>query len=247
MNPINRKPISIVLVVLLTLSLAVVGCKRQAVQDLPGLPEEEGAADATAEAAGDEGEAMLDLAEQHTDQEGEGEIPEESPIPTETTPEDIEPPPTEAPPEPTPEITTPEPTEAPTEEASPEAETPAPTEEAAAAATGPQTHVVQPGENLFRIALRYGTTVERLAQVNGITNPARIYVGQKLTIPGTGDGGETPPPRGDGATTHVVQPGENLFRIALRYNYDYFYLARYNGISNPSTIYPGQVIKIPQN
>ncbi|NBD35790.1 MAG: LysM peptidoglycan-binding domain-containing protein, partial [Chloroflexi bacterium] len=124
--------------------------------------------------------------------------------------------------------------------------TPIPSEEETAATSAPQTHIVQAGENLFRIALRYGTTVERLAQVNGITNPARIYVGQKLTIPGTGDS-EPPPPSGDGVTTHVVQPGENLFRIALRYNYDYFYLARYNGISNPATIYPGQKITIPQN
>ncbi|MFP4394902.1 MAG: LysM peptidoglycan-binding domain-containing protein [Anaerolineales bacterium] len=256
MNPINHKPMSIVLVILLMLSLAFVGCKRQAVQDLPGLPEEEGTADATAEAAGDEGEAILDLAEENTEQqEGEGEEGleedleeglEDPPLVTEETPESTEPTATEAPPEPTPEITTPEPTEVPTEEAPPEAETPAPTEEAAAV-TGPQTHVVQAGENLFRIALRYGTTVERLAQVNGITNPARIHVGQKITIPGTGEDGETPPPSGDGATTHVVQAGENLFRIALRYNYDYFYLARYNGITNPATIYPGQVIKIPQN
>ncbi len=243
----NRKPVSLVLVVLLMLSLVFVGCKRTAAPDLPDIPEEEEAfVDATAEAAGDEGEAILDLAEQHTDQqegegedEAEGEEPEETPIVTEEAT------PTEAPPEPTPEVTTPEPTEAPTE-ATPEEETPAPTEEAVAT-SGPSTHIVQPGENLFRIALRYGTSVENLAQVNGITNPARIYVGQKLTIPGTGGDGETPPPSGDGATTHVVQPGENLFRIALRYNYDYFYLARYNDISNPATIYPGQVIKIPQN
>ena len=241
----NRKPVSLVLAVLLMLSLVFAGCKRQAAPDVPDITEE-----ATAEAAGDEGDAMLDLAEQNTGQqegEGEGEDTEETPVATEeATPETTEPTPTEAPPEPTPEVTTPEPTEAPTEEATPEAETPAPTEEPAAT-SGPRTHIVQPGENLFRIALRYGKTVEQLAQVNGITNPARIYVGQKLTIPGTDGDGETPPPSGDGVTTHVVQPGENLFRIALRYNYDYFYLARYNGISNPATIYPGQVIKIPQN
>ena len=50
-------------------------------------------------------------------------------------------------------------------------------------ADGP-THTVQPGENLFRIALQYGTTVEALASANNISDPTHIYVGQVLTIPG---------------------------------------------------------------
>lgn len=46
-----------------------------------------------------------------------------------------------------------------------------------------RTHVVRAGENLFRIALRYGVPLSRLAAVNGISNPARIYAGQTLVIP----------------------------------------------------------------
>ena len=44
-------------------------------------------------------------------------------------------------------------------------------------------HVVQPGENLLRIALRYGVSLQDLARVNGITNPDRIFAGQVLIIP----------------------------------------------------------------
>ena len=44
-------------------------------------------------------------------------------------------------------------------------------------------HVVQRGENLFRIALRYGVTVDAMAQANGLANPNQIYVGQTLVIP----------------------------------------------------------------
>jgi len=44
------------------------------------------------------------------------------------------------------------------------------------------SHVVQRGENLFRIALRYGTTVEAIMAANGLTNH-NIYVGQQLRIP----------------------------------------------------------------
>jgi uncharacterized protein YraI len=46
-----------------------------------------------------------------------------------------------------------------------------------------RVHVVQPGENLFRIALNYGVNMYTLAAVNGITNFALIYVGQVLIIP----------------------------------------------------------------
>ena len=50
-----------------------------------------------------------------------------------------------------------------------------------------RTHVVRPGENLFRIALRYGVSVQAIATINGIVNPAMIYVGQPLVIPADAD------------------------------------------------------------
>jgi uncharacterized protein YraI len=46
-----------------------------------------------------------------------------------------------------------------------------------------RTHVVQPGENLFRISLNYGVNMYDVARLNGITNLALIYVGQVLLIP----------------------------------------------------------------
>jgi len=110
------------------------------------------------------------------------------------------------------------------------------------APTGQVTHVVQRGENLFRIALRYGTSVETIASANGIANPTLIYVGQQLII--SSQVAQSPTPSG-GATTYVVQSGDNLFRIALRYNMSHLYLAQYNGIANPSNIYVGQVLSIP--
>lgn len=107
---------------------------------------------------------------------------------------------------------------------------------------GQVEHIVQPGENLFRIALRYGTTVGAIATTNGIANPGLIYVGQVLIISSSGSGDQPPT---TGGTTYVVQPGDNLFRIALRYEMSYIYLAQYNNIANPANIYVGQVIRIP--
>lgn len=101
------------------------------------------------------------------------------------------------------------------------------------------THIVQPGENLFRIALKYGTTVEAIAAANSIVNPALVFAGQKLTIPSGG----APPT--DGVSYHVVQPGETLWGIALRYNTTPWTIAAANGISNIHYIYAGQTLRIP--
>lgn len=127
------------------------------------------------------------------------------------------------------------------------AETPLPTSAPAAtpvsATSDGTTHTVQAGENLFRIALRYGTTVDALAQANGLSDTGIVYVGQQLTIPSTSGQPAQPSP---GGTTYVVQAGDNLFRIALSYGLGHLELAQYNGIAYPYNVYVGQVIQIPQ-
>lgn len=45
------------------------------------------------------------------------------------------------------------------------------------------THTVQTGETLFRIAQQYGVTLDALAAANQIANPGLIHAGQLLTIP----------------------------------------------------------------
>ncbi len=67
------------------------------------------------------------------------------------------------------------------------------------AAQGGTTHTVQAGENLFRIALQYNTSVDALAMANGITNAATIYSGQVLIIPGA-----TGPVTADTAASAVI-------------------------------------------
>ncbi|MCO5193287.1 MAG: LysM peptidoglycan-binding domain-containing protein [Anaerolineae bacterium] len=44
-------------------------------------------------------------------------------------------------------------------------------------------YIVKPGDNLYRIALNYGITVDELAAYNGIANVNRIEVGQEIRIP----------------------------------------------------------------
>ena len=126
-------------------------------------------------------------------------------------------------------------------------ETPAPTTAPAttAAPSAATTYVVQPGDTLYSIAVAYGTTVGAITQASGIANASQIYVGQTLTIPGGSEPISEPSQPAAGGTTYVVQPGDRLFRIALRYNMSWTQLAQYNGITDPNSIYPGQVLQIP--
>ena len=51
--------------------------------------------------------------------------------------------------------------------------------------TSEVTYTVVAGDTLSKIAAKYGTTYQKLAAYNGITNPNIIRVGQKIKIPGT--------------------------------------------------------------
>jgi LysM repeat protein len=112
----------------------------------------------------------------------------------------------------------------------------------------PLTHVVAPGENLFRIALRYGVDMNELARVNGITDQRRIYSGQVLVIPGMAVADSSPevfnPLVAGPPVTHTVQRGETLGNIARRYNTTVQEILQANQISNPNRIYPGQQLNI---
>jgi LysM repeat protein len=46
-----------------------------------------------------------------------------------------------------------------------------------------RVHIVAAGENLFRIALRYRTTVSVLVALNNLSNASLIYVGQTIYLP----------------------------------------------------------------
>lgn len=58
----------------------------------------------------------------------------------------------------------------------------------------PYVHVVQQGENLFRISLRYDVEMDVIMEANGLTDPTRILVGQELIIPGYLPDSPTPNP-----------------------------------------------------
>ena len=89
-------------------------------------------------------------------------------------------------------------------------------------------HVVRSGDTLGRIAAANRTSVAALAAANGLADPDRIYVGQRLTIP---DGAAPPSGAAPGRPpSHVVDPGDTLLSIARRYGIDPAVLVAANGI-----------------
>jgi LysM repeat protein len=134
----------------------------------------------------------------------------------------------------------------------PTAEPPTPVPPTAAPAANAATvgcnqqivYIVKPGDNLFRIALRYNTTIYAIARRNGITNVRVIHTGQRLRIVTCARGSSpSTAPRARGGT-YVVRPGDNLFRIALRYGTTVHRIMVANG-RYTSIIVPGQVLVIP--
>jgi LysM repeat protein len=111
------------------------------------------------------------------------------------------------------------------------------------------THTVQSGENLFRIALKYGVDINELARVNNITDQRRIFSGQILVIPGIASVASTPAEANNplvtvAPITHVVQRGDTLKKIAAQYNVTLEELIRANNITNPDRILVGQSLQV---
>lgn len=134
---------------------------------------------------------------------------------------------------------------------------------------GSRQHIVQSGENLFRIALRYDLTVSELAAANGITDPTRIFAGQILIIPSVSvqgdastsaniDATDTTAPSQNAPTTdsqpaavaelalpttttyHIVQRGETLAAIGRQYGMSWQDIAALNNILDPNQVFAGQ-------
>lgn len=108
-------------------------------------------------------------------------------------------------------------------------------------------YTVKSGDTLSGIAAKYGMTYQTLASYNGISDPNKISVGQKIKIPGSGSSSSSGSAStgSSGDTVYTVKTGDTLSGIAAKYGTTYQKLASYNGISNPNKISVGQKIKIP--
>lgn len=107
---------------------------------------------------------------------------------------------------------------------------------------GTTLYTIVYGDTLSQIALKHGTTVEKLAQLNQITNPNVIYAGTTIRIPNKGchaSGGTEQQPK-----VYTIVYGDTLSGIALRFGTTVEKLVELNHIANPNVIYAGAILKI---
>ena len=133
------------------------------------------------------------------------------------------------------------------------------------------TYTVQSGDNLFRIAIQFNTTVSAIAAENNIADTSLVFVGQVLRIPGTtapddtdtgddtgstdgdtdsgstdGDGDSgTGGPSNQESFNYTVVRGDTLGAIARRNGTTFQQIASLNNLPDPNLIYVGQVLRIP--
>jgi len=104
-------------------------------------------------------------------------------------------------------------------------------------------HIVMPGETLYTIAQRHGTTVALLMMANHLTD-YRIRVYQTLAIPPEGWDGWPELLTPGSRQSHVVQAGDTLFSIARQYGTTVAALMSANGLTS-SLIHAGDMLRIP--
>jgi LysM repeat protein/3D (Asp-Asp-Asp) domain-containing protein len=108
-------------------------------------------------------------------------------------------------------------------------------------------HTVAKGENLFRLSLRYGVRLASILEANGLEDADHLVVGQVLRIPKAGLQPQTTESANPKETSadHLVDRGENLYRISLRYGVPVQQIQEANGLSNPNLLKAGQRLVIP--
>jgi len=98
--------------------------------------------------------------------------------------------------------------------------------------SSPQTHKVQEGETLFRIASRYRLSVSELQRLNEIVQPTDLRTGQILKLSEA-----TVLPK-----EYQVQDGDTLFSIAYKFNLALVQLAEWNQLASDAILSQGQKI-----
>lgn len=107
-------------------------------------------------------------------------------------------------------------------------------------ASNDTTYTVKSGDTLSGIASKFGTTYQKIAADNGISNPNIIYPGQVLKISGSVNNANAT----KNTKTYTVRSGDTLSEIGVKVGVAWKTIASLNGITYPYTIYPGQVLRI---
>lgn len=109
-------------------------------------------------------------------------------------------------------------------------------------------YVVEKGDNLYRLAIEFNTTVNEIVATNNIANRNLIYVDQKLSIPtntvsSTGSSSSSSSSSSTGSYYYVLQ-GDTLSEIAQKFGVTVSQLASWNNISDVNFIRTGTLLRV---
>lgn len=99
-----------------------------------------------------------------------------------------------------------------------------------------KTHTIKSGDTLSSIAKKYGTTVKNLQNLNSISNPNKIYAGQKIKV--TGDA------KTSSTKHHTVKSGDTVSGLAKKYGSSQADIKKWNNIKDVNKIYVGQKLRV---
>ncbi|GGB26988.1 hypothetical protein GCM10011409_00330 [Lentibacillus populi] len=98
------------------------------------------------------------------------------------------------------------------------------------------TYTVKSGDTLSEIAVKFGTTTSKLADLNGISNPNKIYAGQKIKVTGSA--------KKSSKKYHTVKSGDTVSELAVKYGSTSSLIKSWNGLADINKIYAGQKLRV---
>lgn len=100
-------------------------------------------------------------------------------------------------------------------------------------------YIVQEGDSLWSIAVRFQVSMDELSQINQISDPSQLGVGDRLVIPGLKNIQGV-------LATRVVSYGETLRSLSRRYQAPIESLITLNHLASPTELYAGRTLVIPE-
>ncbi len=106
---------------------------------------------------------------------------------------------------------------------------------------GSAGYIIRPGDTLYLIAQRLGTTVTTLLNLNPGINPDALQIGEEICVPSTGPAPGACP----GGTLYTIRSGDTFYALAARFGVALQDLLAANPGVAPNRLAVGQTICIP--